>query len=137
MIQLLLLLAVFSASSRIDVSVVDAAGQPLSNLRVSLDLYFYEAAPSSEIRGAVSDACTTDAQGRCSLWIGQTHDLVLRGSLDLGEYGTRQVEWHGGVLNVPIRIEPQHPPRFDLSMLFGVLVFTLLGVILQRKRARA
>jgi hypothetical protein len=137
MIQILFLLAVFSASSRIDVFIADAAGQPLPNVRVSLDLYFYEAAPSSEIRGAFSDECTTDGQGRCSLWIGQTQDLVLRGSLDLGQYGIRNVEWQGGVLEMPIRIEPQRQPQCELSLLPGVIVFALLGVIIQHKRTRA
>jgi hypothetical protein len=127
--------------TRVIISISNAAGQPLPDLHISMDLYFYEviAADQLEVRGAFSDGCTTDAHGACSILVGETQDLLLRGSLDLGEYGSRNLEWHGGALDVPIRIEPesktQTTPVAPYSVVF--FIFIALGVIVQRKRVQA
>jgi hypothetical protein len=141
--------AVVCASSlnetRVNISISNAAGQPLPDLHISMDLYFYEfiAADQLEVRGAFTDECTTDEHGACSILVGETHDLLLRGSLDLGEYGSRNLEWHGGALDVPIRIEPEDPAENRVLeesiriMIYSAILFVFgtLGMIVQRKRA--
>ena len=131
--------------TRVNISLADPEGQPLPNVQISMDLSFYEvlAADQLEVRGAFSDECTTDKQGACSILVGETQDLLLRGSLDLGEYGNRNLEWHGGVLDVPIRIEPEDPAENRVLeesiriMIYSAILFVFgtLGMIVQRKRA--
>ena len=124
--------------TRINISLLDAEGQPLSNVQVSLDLYFYEviAPEQNELRGALSDECTTDAQGACTILIGETQDLLLHAKLDLGSYGGREVEWHGGALNVPIHIKPESKTQFKPMTIYSAIFFALiaLGVIVQYRR---
>jgi len=131
--------------TRVNISISNAAGQPLPDLHISMDLYFYEviAADQLEVRGAFSDECTTDEHGACSILVGETQDLLLRGSLDLGEYGSRNLEWHGGALDVPIRIEQEDPTENRVLeesiriMVYSAIqvVFGTLGMIIQHKRA--
>ena len=128
----------------VNISISNAAGQPLPDLHISMDLYFYEvlAADQLEVRGAFSDECTTDAHGACSILVGETQDLLLRGSLDLGEYGSRNLEWHGGALDIPIRIEPEDPAQnstleksIHIMLSSAILfVFGTLGIIIHHKR---
>ena len=129
---------VFASSpneTRINISLSDAEGQPLSDVQVSLDLYFYEviAQEQTELRGAVSDECTTDAHGACTMLIGETQDLLLHGKLDLGSYGIRDVEWHGGELDVPIQIKKEGKAQLNQITIFGVMLFVFIafGVIAQ------
>ena len=131
-IQALMILFI-SSESQINIHVLDAKAQPLSEVRIFLDLHFME---GSEIRGAYSDECTTDQNGECTLHIGKTHGQRLRGTLDLGSYGSRIVEWNGGVLDVPIHVAQQVEPRLDPSMLLSILLFlsaAMMGVVIQRK----
>ena len=131
-------------STLVNISISNAAGQPLPDLHISMDLSFYEvlAADQLEVRGAFSDGCTTDAHGACSILVGETRDLLLRGSLDLGEYGSRNLEWHGGALDVPIRIEPEDPAEnrvleesIRIMIYCAILfVFGTLGMIIHHKR---
>jgi hypothetical protein len=125
--------------TRVNISISNAAGQPLPDLHISMDLYFYEviAADQLEVRGAFSDGCTTDTHGACSILVGETQDVLLRGSLDLGEYGSRNLEWHGGALDVPIRIELESKTQFTPMAPYSVVlfIFIALGVIFQHKRA--
>ena len=124
----------------INISLVDAEGQPLPNVQISMDLYFYEvlSADQLEVRGAFSDECTTDGHGTCSILIGETQDLLLRGSLDLGEYGSRNLEWHGGALDVPIRINQESKTQFNHVTIYSAILFlsTLLGMVVQHKRVQ-
>ena len=125
-------------TTRINISLSDAEGQPLSSVQVLLDLYFYEviAPEQAELRGAISDECTTDAQGACTILIGETQDLLLHGKLDLGRYGSREVEWHGGALNVPIQIKPGSKTQFKPMTIYNTILFALiaLGVVVQLRR---
>ena len=132
---------VYASSSnvtRINISLLDAEGQPLSDVQVLLDLYFYEviAPEQNELRGAISDECTTDAQGACTILIGETQDLLLHGKLDLGSYGSREVEWHGGALNVPIQIKPESKTQIKPMTIYSAILFAFigLGIIVQNKR---
>jgi hypothetical protein len=95
-------------ASSLHVTVVDQSGSPMPGVPVTLDLYFYSyvAPDQMEVRGAFSDGCTTDDHGRCVIVIGET-DTILRGYLDLGEYGGRDVFWPGGELSLTIRIEDE------------------------------
>lgn len=135
---------VFASSlneTRVNISLSNAEGKPLPNEQISMDLSFYEvlAADQLEVRGAFSDECTTDRDGACSILIGGTGDLLLRGSLDLGEYGSRNLEWNGGTLDVPIQIEHAVPVENSSSirtMIYSAILFlsALMGVAVQHKR---
>ena len=124
--------------TRINISLSDPEGQPLSDVQVLLDLYFYEviAPEQNELRGALSDECTTDTQGACTILIGETQDLLLHGKFDLGSYGSWEVEWHGGALNVPIQIKPGSKTQFNPVTIYSGILFALiaLGVIVQHRR---
>jgi hypothetical protein len=129
--------------TRVNIFISNGESQPLPNLQISMDLYFYEfiAADQLEVRGAFSDQCTTDTHGACSILIGETQDLLLRGSLDLGEYGSRNLEWRGGALDVPIRIEQIDPVENSAlirTMIYSAVLFAFiaLSVIIQRKRVQ-
>ena len=122
---------VFAAATRVHIYLTDSAGQPLADVPVALDLRFYESA-SAEPSGAFSDECTTDAQGECTILIGETRDLRLRGRLDLGGHGSREVEWRGGVLEVSIRAAQPRAPRLPNC---GMLPFLCMA-LLPRKRVR-
>jgi hypothetical protein len=126
--------------TRVNISLSNAEGQPLSDVQILLDLYFYEiiAPEQAELRGAFSDECTTDIHGVCSILIGETQDLLLRGTLDFGEYGNRNVEWHGGVLDVPIRINQEVEPSIKYRILFSVMLFlsVVVSVIVQYRQER-
>jgi hypothetical protein len=137
---------VFASSlndTRVNISLLNAEGQPLPNVQISMDLSLYEvlATEQLEVRGAFSDECSTDGHGVCSILIGETGELLLRGSLDLGEYGSRNLEWHGGALDVPIQIEQAAPVENCSSlrtMIYSVILFlsTLLGMVVQHKRVQ-
>jgi hypothetical protein len=124
--------------TRINISLSDAEGQPLSDVQISLDLYFYEviAPEQAELRGAISDACTTDAHGVCTILIGETQDLLLHGKLDLGNYGSRELEWYGGELDVPIQLKQESKAQFKPMTMYSAILFALiaLGVIVQHRR---
>ncbi len=132
-IQTLMILFI-SSESRINIHVLDAEAQPLAGVRIFLDLHFME---GSEIRGAYSDECTTDQNGECTLHIGETHGQRLRGTLDLGSYGSRIVEWNGGVLDVPIQIHDRETARpLDPAAIYSAILFPslfLAALFIQRK----
>ena len=107
MMRLIFLLSLFfqnSATSSVRIPVADADGKPMPEVRVTLVLYEFSL---TEIRETFSARCTTDAQGECTILIGETSGL-LRGRLDLGKYGGRDVIWPGGALTAPVVIDVQN-----------------------------
>ncbi len=105
MMRFLFLLSLLTTVSSVHVLVADASGNPLPGLQVKLVLYDFENRDGQiEVRKTFSDRCTTDQNGECTIMIGET-DGVLRGRLDLGRYGGRDVIWLGGVLNAPVLID--------------------------------
>jgi len=127
-----LTLVLLSSTTRVNVYLLDAETQPLKNVRVSLDLHFHE---GEEIRGAFSDECITDERGQCTIVIGDTRGLLLRGTLDLGMYGSRMVAWRSGALDVPIVItDPAQPDRTGSDGILLLLSAVLGVVVLQRRR---
>jgi hypothetical protein len=134
---------VFASSlneTRVNIFLANTEGQPLPNVQISMDLAFYEVitADQLEARGAFSDECTTDGHGACSILIGETGELLLRGSLDLGEYGSRNLEWHGGALDVPIRINQESKTQFNHVTMYSAILFlsALMGMVIQHKRVQ-
>jgi hypothetical protein len=134
---------VFASSlneTRVNIFLVDPGGQPLPDVQISMDLTFYGviAADQLEVRGAFSDECTTGGHGECSILIGETGDLLLRGSLDLGEYGSRNLEWHGGALDVPIQLNQESKTQFNHVTFYSAILFisTLVGMVIQHKRGQ-
>jgi len=94
-----------AAASSVQVRVADAAGQPLPDVRVRLDLYEPGSVPERmEVWTVFSGHCRTDQNGECTIVIGETHGL-LRGRLDLGSYGGRDVIWPGGALEAPVLVD--------------------------------
>jgi hypothetical protein len=123
--------ALDATATQVTIHLSESEGQPLSDVRIFLDLYFYD---ETVIRGAFSDECTTDEHGECSILIGQTQDLILRGNLDLGKHGSRIVEWHGGELDVPIRIKQSNAPQINwISSVLAFISVSLLGVIICKR----
>ena len=91
--------------SSVHVLVIDAEGVRLSDVQVELVLYEYrENSGQTEVQVTFSDRCQTDQSGECTIMIGETSGL-LRGRLDLGKYGGRDVIWPGGVLDAPIQVD--------------------------------
>ena len=107
MMQLLFLFSMIfqTSASSVRILVADAQGQPMSKIRVSLVLYeFVSAAGKMEARETFSKHCTTDANGECTIQIGETSG-ILRGRIDLGKYGGRDVFWPGGALTAPVLVD--------------------------------
>jgi hypothetical protein len=71
---------------------------------VTVALYLYEyASDGKTVEESLAGKCATDAKGECSIAIGDAEG-ILRGWIDLGDYGGRDIMWTGGQLNVPIKI---------------------------------
>ena len=105
MLQFLLLISILSTTSSVHVLVADAAGNPMQGVRVELVLYDFEFnSGQTQVHKTFSDQCTTDLNGECTIVIGETRGL-LRGRLDLGKYGGRDVIWPGGALNAPVLVD--------------------------------
>jgi hypothetical protein len=106
MMQLLFLFSmIFQATSSVHVLVADGAGNPMPGVQVSLVLYDFETKlGQTEAREVFSDQCRTDSNGECTIRIGETSG-VLRGRLELGKYGGRDVIWTGGVLDAPVLVD--------------------------------
>jgi len=106
MMQILFLFSmIFQTSSSVHVLVADATGKPLADVRVELVLYAFESnSGQMQARKTFSDHCATDQNGECTIVIGETRG-ILRGRLDLGKYGGRDVIWLGGALEAPVMID--------------------------------
>jgi hypothetical protein len=89
----------------VHVLVADAEGNPMQDVKVELVLYDFELnQEQTKALPTFSDHCTTDQNGECWILIGETSGF-LRGRLDLGKYGGRDVIWPGGMLNAPVLID--------------------------------
>ena len=105
MLQFLFLLSILTTNSSMHVMVADATGNPLQGVRVELVLYDFKLiSGQTQVQKTFSDHCTTDQNGECWILIGGTSGL-LRGRLDLGKYGGRDVIWPGGALNAPVLVD--------------------------------
>lgn len=105
MMRSLFLFSFLLATSSVHVWVADAEGAPLADVRVELVLYEYQFnSGQAEAQPVFSDQCVTDRNGECTIVIGETRGL-LRGRLDLGKYGGRDVIWPGGALNAPVLVD--------------------------------
>ena len=105
MLQFLFLLSILTINSSVHVMVADDAGYPMQYVKVELVLYDFKLiSGQTQVQKAFSDHCTTDQNGECWILIGETSGL-LRGRLDLGKYGGRDVIWPGGALNAPVLVD--------------------------------
>ena len=105
MLRSLLFLSILFTTSSVHVLVADAAGVPMHGVRVELVLYDFKlSAGQTQAQKTFTDHCTTDLNGECTIVIGETRGL-LRGRLDLGKYGGRDVIWPGGALEAPVLID--------------------------------
>jgi len=105
MLRSLLLLSILFTTSSVHILVADTAGVPMQGVRVELVLYDFKLmAGQTQAQKTFSDHCTTDLNGECTIVIGETRGL-LRGRLDLGKYGGRDVIWPGGALEAPVLVD--------------------------------
>ena len=108
LLRSLFLFSLLVANSSVHVMLKDAAGDPLAGVRVTLVLYDISiSAEQMEARQIFSGHCRTDQNGECTIQIGETNG-VLRGRLDLGRYGGRDVIWPGGALHAPVLVDLEH-----------------------------
>jgi hypothetical protein len=108
MMRFLFLVSMFfqSTTSSVHILAADAEGNPLPHVRVELVLYEFRPG-QTEVREIFSGRCSTDQNGECMIGIGETSGL-LRGRLELGRYGGRDVIWPGGVLTAPVLVDLQN-----------------------------
>ena len=105
MLSFLFLLSILTTNSSVHVLVADDAGYPMQGVKVELVLYDFKLiSGQTQVQKTFSDHCTTDQNGECLILIGGTSGL-LRGRLDLGKYGGRDVIWPGGALNAPVLVD--------------------------------
>jgi hypothetical protein len=105
MLRFLLLLSILSTTSSVHVMVADAAGNPMQGVQVELVLYDFKLiSGQTKVQKTFTGQCTTNQNGECTIVIGETSG-ILRGRLDLGKYGGRDVIWPGGALNAPVLVD--------------------------------
>jgi len=105
--SLILLLQALITS--LQVHVMDTNDQPQADVTVRLELYdFASEEYETTATVAFTGHCTTNASGDCEIEIGETNG-VLRGRLDVEGYGSRDVIWPGGRLQIPVRLEQVNP----------------------------
>ncbi len=105
MLRFLLLLSILSTTSSVHIMVADATGNPMHGVQVELVLYDFKLiSGQTQVQKTFTDQCTTDQNGECTIVIGETSE-ILRGRLDLGKYGGRDVIWPGGALNAPVLVD--------------------------------
>jgi hypothetical protein len=94
-----------AVTSSVHIQVMDVNGKGLANVEAALTLYSFSVhGDQLWARPIFSDSCATDKDGKCTIVIGET-DTFLRGRIDLGKYGGRDLIWPGGAIDVPIQID--------------------------------
>ena len=105
--SLILLFQVITSS--LQVHVVDENYQPQANVAVYLELYDFVPEGNDVVATVTfTGQCTTDISGDCVIEVGETNG-VLRGRLDVEGYGSRDVIWPGGTLELSVRLDKVNP----------------------------
>jgi len=105
--SLILLFQIMTSS--LHVHVVDENYLPQAGVSVHLELYEFVSDEEGMVATVVfSEDCITDTSGDCVIEVGETSG-VLRGRLDVEGYGSRDVLWPGGVLELPVRLDRVNP----------------------------
>lgn len=97
----LILFAQHATGTMLSLRVLDADQEPISGVEISLALYIYE---GQEAILWFEENCQTDADGHCLFQIESTppDGGFLRGTLQVGDFGLRDVIWPGGELKLTV-----------------------------------
>ena len=84
--------------------VIDVSGKPMGDVSVTLELYTYV---DQDANIWFEEVCQTDLDGRCEFQIESAppDGGFLHGSLQVGDFGIRDVTWPGGEFNITIPVE--------------------------------
>ncbi len=98
---LTLVLLAQQSGTFLHLSVIDATGQPMSDVPVTLELYTYV---DQNANVWFEEDCMTDLDGRCEFQIENAppDGGLIRGTLQIGDFGFRDVIWPGGELNLTV-----------------------------------
>ena len=97
-----LLLVLQANTTGVSVRVLDAEQEPRSGVRLTLKTYAYQHGEAFLIE---TQTCKTDTAGTCSLLLENPNTTGMqRGTLQIGDFGTRDLIWPGGMLtlNIPL-----------------------------------
>lgn len=98
-----LVLVAQALTTGLDITVVDTDRAPVEGLHLTLTTYTYDKG-EAVIRETIT--CETDSQGACTLLLVRPEQGGMqRGSLRIGEHGTRDLIWPGGMLSLVIPLE--------------------------------
>ena len=144
-----------TATTGVEVQVYNAAvNEPVAGVHVVLETFTYQDGEAFQIE---KQTCTTDKSGSCTLLLLQPNTNGLqRGTLQIGEHGSRDVVWPGGMLSLSLPLDQlgfgreaapyEHLPedggvlvhrgRFPLYALLMVLFWGVLLVVAYRYAKR-
>ena len=98
-----LFLVVQILSTGLEITVVGAAQKPIEGLHFILNTYIYEKGVAI-LRETVE--CDTDAEGACTLLLEKPNqEGMQRATLQIGDHGSRDLLWPGGVMKLVIPLE--------------------------------
>jgi hypothetical protein len=97
----LVLLAQQATGTMLSLHVLDANQEPISGMEIKLELYTYA---GQEANIWFEENCQTDINGACKFEIesAPSDGGFLRGTLQVGDFGLRDVIWPGGELKLTI-----------------------------------
>ena len=99
-----LVLVAQALTTGLEITVLDAAQEPVEGLQLTLTTYIYNQEGEAMIRESVS--CKTDPEGSCSLILSDPNkDGMQYATLQVGEYGTRDLTWPGGMMKLVIPLD--------------------------------
>lgn len=97
-----LLLVLQANTTGVSVHMLGAEQEPLSGVRLTLKTYAYQ---NGEAYLIETQTCKTDVAGTCSLMLEKPNTAGMqRGTLQIGDFGTRDLIWTGGMLTLTIPI---------------------------------
>jgi hypothetical protein len=102
---LLLSLILFAQTltTGLDIRVVDAVQEPVEGLHLTLTTYTYK---DGQAYLRETQECDTDAQGNCTLLLEKPNqEGMQRATLQIGDHGSRDLIWPGGMMTLSIPLE--------------------------------
>ena len=99
-----LLMLLQTATTGVEVQVYNAAAnEPVSGIHVVLETFEYQDGEAFQIE---SQTCTTDKSGNCTLLLEKPNtNGMQRGTLQIGDYGIRDLVWPGGIQKISIPVD--------------------------------
>ena len=98
-----LLLALQANLTGIQITILPSEEVSPENIQVTLKTYEYR---DGEAFLLETQVCKTDSEGTCTLLLEKPDTTGMqRGTLQVGNYGTRDVTWPGGMLTLQIPLD--------------------------------